>query len=211
MKIKSGLFVSLGSLLIALCWALPAQAVLTDPVSVSLQAPGGIVGDATPLSFTQTAALSTGVTPGDGSDIGSFMLPAESIAFNSGSYDLVVKIAAGCCVTGPLVTGYLGAGALPAQYVFDDLTVAGATITGYSALVTGLNSPTNNASFIKLLSPSSLSVELDNLVFTSVAGGQSNALATVDIHLITQAVPEPASVALALAGLMVIVMVRRTR
>lgn len=201
-------FLRLGiALLFAMAPALQARATLNDTVSVTLSAPGGIDGvDSTPINVTDPAPLATGIAVGDGSNIGSvYMLSGESISFNAATDSIALQIAAGAVdANGHLITGYLGSGGNPAQYLFTGLGVSGAQITGYNANFSGLDAPTQASSFIHLLSPTSLAVQLDSLVFTPVANGQSNAYALVNISLVTAPVPEPASMALLLTGLAVL-------
>lgn len=203
---------------IALCAALPAQATLVNSVNVALEAPGGIVGNLAPISLSDPAPLATGIHPGDGSNIGSFMLPAEFITFNSSLDQLLMHIGSGAGDTSlgiPLTTGYLGSGGQHARYDFSGLGVSGATITGYQLVsVSGLLSPTLASDFIQLTSPSSLSVYLDNLVFAPNSLGDSYAGADLTIKLLSQpvivgTVPEPATLALVLVGLGGIVTLRR--
>ncbi len=187
-----------------------ARAAISNPVSVTLSAPGGVVGDTTPLNLVNSPVNpATGINPGDGSAIGSFMLSTEFIHFSGNS--ILVDIASGDVNNlNQLITGYLGLNGAHAQYRFANLSVAGSTITGFTGSVTGLTSPTTLASFITLTSANSLTIDLDSLILAPVAGGgQSDALGVVTINLVTQPVPEPVSWALMLAGGACLLCVRR--
>lgn len=204
---------------IALCAALPAQATLVDSVNVTLDAPGGITGIGVPINVSQAAPLASGIVAGDGTNIGSnYMLSGEFIEFNSSLDQVLMHIGAGAGNSGlgiPLTTGYLGSGGAQARYDFTGLGVSGATITGYQLVsVSGLLSPTLPGDFIQLLSPTSLSVYLDNLVFAPNGLGDSFAGADLTIKLLSRpvvvgTVPEPATLALVLVGLGGIVTLRR--
>lgn len=197
---------------LGLVYVASAHADLANDVQVSLVAPGGIVGDSTPFTFTQLAPLATGITAGDGGDIGNFMLTGEEIRFSGDS--LLVHLAAGA----DGVTGYLGLGGERARYVFNGLAIAGRQITGFNVQAfdgygtsgfSGLASP-DAGSLVHLLSPSSLSVDLDTLLFVSRGLGTSMDYAELRIDLIsTAAVPEPATALMVLAGLGVLVLPRR--
>ena len=199
--------------LLAFAGALPAHATLADTVTVALKAPGGFTGDSTPIDLSDAAPLATGIHPGDGSNIGVFMLPSEFITFNSASNTLMLHIAAGDVdADGHLITGYLGLGGTHALYEFTGLQIVGSSIGSFLAAFNGLASPTTAGDFIHLLSPSSLSVDLDELIFTPVPGGQSLAGVNLSIQLIGQTtppVPEPASWALFAAGLGSLALMRR--
>ena len=145
-----------------------------------------------------------------------FMLSSEFITFNSASNTLNLHIAAGDVDSdGHLITGYLGLGGTHAFYEFSGLQIVGETIDSFLASFNGLTSPTTAGSFIHLLSPTSLTVDLDDLIFTPVAGGQSLAGANLSIQLIGQntppppPVPEPATWALLFVGLAGIAAARR--
>lgn len=181
--------------------AAPAWATLNNPVVITLSAPGGIVGNPTPINVTDSVNPAQGITVGDGTHIGSdWMLPNEFIHFVGNS--ILVNIAAGAVNgSGQLVTGYLGLNGVHAQYQLNSLSITGNTITGFNGTVTGLTSPTTLAAFVTLTTPNSLTINLDNLVLTPVpGGGESDALAVLTINLLTQPVPEPAAWALLLAG-----------
>lgn len=203
----------------ALCAALPARANLVDTVTVTLDAPGGISGIGVPIHISDPASLATGIVAGDATNIGgNAMLPGEFIRFNASLDELLMHIGAGAGDSGlgiPLTTGYLGSGGVHARYDFTGLGVSGATITGYQLVsVSGLLSPTLASDYIQLTSQSSLSVYLDNLVFAPNNLGDSYAGADLTIKLLSRplgvgTVPEPATLALVLAGLGGIVTLRR--
>ncbi len=182
--------------------ALPAHAAFTNPLTATLSAPGGIIGNSAPISLVNTPVNpSVGIAVGDGTPIGNFMLPNEAISFSAGN-SITLRIAAGGVNTsGQLVTGFLGLGGSPAVYSFTNLAVAGNFLTGFTGSLAGLTSPNNLNSIVTFTAPSTLTVRLDNLVLTPVpGGGQSDALATITINMQTAPIPEPASWALLLAG-----------
>jgi hypothetical protein len=192
---------------LGLVLAMPAWA-LDSPVTVTLSAPGGLTFDSTPILAVTVASTATGVTVGDGSAIGNgWMLAGEYVHFSGNS--ILIGVAPGAALSnGVLVTGYLGLGPVHASYEITGLNVPGSVITGFSGTQTGLNSPLSLA-MVHLLSPSSLRIDLDTLVFTPTGPGQSDAFATLSIDLITAAVPEPAAWALWLAGGVAVLALRR--
>jgi MYXO-CTERM domain-containing protein len=190
-----------------------AQATsLSKPIAVSLIAPGGITSDGTtvtpdPLNLQQSLAVGGHITPGDGGDIGGFMLPAESISTSDTS--ILVRVAEGASNG---TTGYLGAGGQHARYQFDGVDIAGLTITGLTFSATDnfgagsfvgvSNLPAlTAANAIRLVSPSSIVLELDQIHFVNRGKGEANNFADFRIDLVTQPVPEPSTSALALVGL----------
>jgi hypothetical protein len=182
--------------------AFPARAAFISPLTVTLSAPGGVVGNPTPVTLVNGGVSpAVGITVGDGTAIGGFMLPNERIQFTAG-HSIILSIAAGNVNgLGQLVTGFLGAGGLPALYSFTNLAVANSVMTGFTGSVTGLDSPGTLASIVTLAGPSTLNVRLDNLLLTQpTGGGQSDALAVLTINLQTAPIPEPASWVLMLAG-----------
>lgn len=197
---------------LGLAFVATAHADLANDVQVSLVAPGGIVGDSTPFTFTQLAPLATGITAGDGGDIGNFMLTGEEIRFVGDS--LLVHLAAGA----DNVTGYLGLGSERARYVFDGLALAGRQIIGFNVSAydgygnsgfSGLASP-DAGSLVHLLSPSSLSLDLDTILLVSRGLGTSLDYAELRIDLLsTAAVPEPAAALMMLVGLGLLAVPRR--
>jgi hypothetical protein len=196
-------------LLLAL--AAPAQATLNGPLTLSLVAPGGDAtapGAAHAFTLSQSVAPATGVTVGDGSDIGSYMLSGESIQFVDNSIRL--HVAAGWDDgLGQLTTGVLGDGVTHGRYQFDGLSITGQAIvgitvhafddygtSGFSGVISGTG--------VSLVSPNSLTFNLDDLRFVDRGNGSSNAFGEFRIDLLTQPVPEPASWALMLGGLVLL-------
>jgi len=84
----------------------PAHAEWSGPITVSLLAPGGVIGGDAPLSFEQIVAdPAIGIAAGDGGEIGDFMLPGEEIRFDGQS--ILLHVAAGGEDNGALMTGLL--------------------------------------------------------------------------------------------------------
>jgi hypothetical protein len=184
-----------------------AQADLSGVVNITLSAPGGVVGDATPISLSQAALPAVGIVAGDGGAIGSFMLPGEEIAFVGDS--IHIQVAAGSQLgNGSFVSGYLGSGGVHATYELDNLDIAGrqivgVTVYGFDGFATsgfvGISSPASPASAVHLLTAHSLTLDLDMLVFKDRGLGGSNNFTDFRIDLVS-AVPEPRTGWLALAG-----------
>jgi len=186
----------------------PAQANLVMPVTVSLFSPGGVTSDG--VTFTPFAGPlvdsvgSGGINVGDGSNIGGFMLPGESILFSGNS--ILLHVAAGAAlVNGDLMTGYLGFGAEHARYTFDNLAVAGETIIGANILALAGVLGGMGGGFS---GPGQVSFNLDDLKFIDPGTGSSNAFGDFRIDLVLQdkvtpppQLPEPASWALVLGAL----------
>lgn len=197
---------SFGAMLVALAalaYVAPAHAALGSPLDVSLIAPGGTTADSTAIDVTDNVSTAIGVHPGDGSQIGGFMLSSESISFAGNS--ILLHIAAGDVDSGGnLITGYLGSGTDHARYEFSGLDILGETIIGLGLSASGIASPSDPTSFVHLLSPHSLSVDLDSLMFIPNSAGQSFAGGDLQINLLTDVVsgvPEPSSWALMLLAL----------
>lgn len=198
------------ALLAALSLAAPARADIGGPVTITLLAPGGLLGDSTPIELSDLVSGGDGpkLWPDTGTNIGSFMLPDESISFAGDS--LRLRINAGAVLPdGSLVTGYLGSGGAAARYEFSGLSIAGRRIVGLAfsnkdgfldSGFSGLLSPADPGSYVHLLNAQQLSVDLSGLVFKDRGSGQSNSYLELRIDLLTQPVPEPASSVLLLAG-----------
>lgn len=197
----------------AVTWPGLAQAAsFRGPVTVSLIAPGGTTFDGStlsggPLNLGQTVAAGGQILPGDGGDIGNFMLFSESITLSGTS--ILVRVAQGASDGS---TGYLGSGGEHARYVFNGLDVAGEQITGLSY---GLKDNFGAGSFVgasnaaalvsgdvvKLASAHSVVLTLDQIRFADRGQGESANFVDFRIDLKTTPVPEPGSGALALVGL----------
>lgn len=201
--------------LLALSVAGLAQAAsFSGPVTVSLMAPGGITSDGvtidtTPLALTQSVPPDSAILPGVG-EVGGFMLPLESIRFDGTS--ILVRVSQGASNG---TTGYLGLGGQHARYEFSNLNVAGQVISGMSYSLadnfgvgpgTGLNNGAAliSSGVVKLTSPHSVVLELDQLQFRDRGLGESNNFADFRIDLQVTAVPEPATGAMALLGLVML-------
>ena len=198
-----------------------AHADLANPVNVELSAPGGVVGDSTPIDVSQSVLPSMTISSGDGTDIGGWMETGEQIAFSGNS--ILVQVAAGYdggSGSGPFTTGYLGLGGAHALYQLSNLAVTGMAITGIqvydfdnyaSSGFSGLLSPTSSSAYVQLLSPTSIALDLDNLVFVNRGDGGSGNFADIRINLLTSPVPEPATWGLWLAGLGLLIARQRKR
>ena len=214
----------LGGLALALA-SLAAHADFASDVTVKLIAPGGLIGDSTPISLSQTVAvadLATGVVAANllspnvsAGDIGSLMLDNERIFFSGNS--IFIRAGAGTTLDGALVTGYLGSGGSPARYQIDGLAITGQAITGFTAYAfdgfatsgtTGLLSPASAVGLVQLVNPHAVSFNLDSLVFAN-RGGEGASYAEFRIDLTTVPVPEPATALLLAGGLLVVLRRRR--
>jgi PEP-CTERM motif len=203
-----------GALALAATW--PAHAVLNLPITVTLSAPGGTVADPTPIDLTTSVTSLAGISVGDGTDIGSFMLPGETIFFSDSSDSIFLRVAAGDDTGGVLSTGFLGLGGTPASYTFSGLNVTGQIITGLSVYAfdgygtsgtTGVISGTS----VALVNPSTIRFDLDKLVFQDRGGGSSLAYGEFRIDLITTPIPEPGTWALFALGLAAVGALRARR
>lgn len=210
------LFRRLAGGLLALCVAWPAHAALTLPITVTLSAPGGVVGDPTPIILVTPAAAVSGIVAGDGSDIGSLMLPNETIFFGDSGDSIFLRVAAGNDTNDLLTTGYLGLAGTPASYTFSGLNVTGQIITGLTVFafdgygttgVTGVASGTS----VTLVSPSTARFNLDSLIFKDRGAGSSEAYGEFRIDLITTPIPEPATWTLFALGLAAVGILRTKR
>ena len=201
--------------------SMSARADFQSDITVKLIAPGGIQGDATPISVSQlvsSGSLTTGVQSGDGGAIGSgWMLASEEVTFNGDS--IHVRSYAGWDDLGSggssIMTGYLGSGGDHARYEFDGLSIAGKTLVGLTVYAfdgyatsgfSGLASPAA-ASLVHLIDADTISIDLDSILFVNRGSGTSTAHADFRIDLITQDsgggggggnnnLPEPATLAL---------------
>lgn len=202
---------------VSLIFSGAAQAVLISSVNVTLNAPGGVIGNPAPITLNQVATLASGILAADGGPIGDFMLDGEFITFVGDSVHL--QVAAGAQLgNGSYVTGYLGSGPTHATYLLNGLDIAGREIVGLSVTAfdafasagfIGLISSANATGAVHLLTPNSLSVDLDTLVFLDRGLGGSHNYADIRIDLISAPVPEPATALLTLAGLGVVLLLRR--
>lgn len=212
----------LGALLALSAASVAHAANYSAPLTVSLLAPGGITSDGvsidpTPLDLSQQLAPNGQILPGDGGAIGGFMLSAEFIKNIGTSFQ--IRVAEGASNS---TTGYLGSGSQHARYQFDGLNISGFAISGltYSLkdnfLTTGTSGASNEAALIsgqvvKLLSPHSFEVNLDQIKFRDRGLGESNNFVDFRIDVVTTAVPEPSTAVLALLGLGVLALNLRTR
>lgn len=212
------------ALAVACAWiGSPAWAAsFAQPVEVTLSAPGGL-SDGTTVVDPSVVLLSENLAPGstinasNSVDIGSFMLPNESITLSDTS--ILVRIAQGASDGS---TGYLGAGGQHASYTFGNLSVAGQKITGLS-LSFGDNFTSGGfvglsnlpdltaANWIRLSTPTSVTLDIDTLRFKDRGTGESNNFADIRINLQLEAVPEPQTWALMLMGMAVLGVAARRR
>lgn len=207
-QVFSGGLKFIGAIAASLALAASAHAsLLGTSATATLDSPNGVLGDTTPVLFTDTVTVSAGqeIKAGNGSNIGGFMLPAEFIDFTDTS--IWVRVAAGGTLnSGALVTGY-GSGA---HYTFSALNPVNETISGFSVSV-GANEISNlaaltAANWISQVDAHTFTLALDPILFVDPGTGSSNAFADVKINFTfkpttTQNVPEPASVALLAAAL----------
>ncbi|TDP80667.1 putative secreted protein with PEP-CTERM sorting signal [Aquabacterium commune] len=211
---------------LALCASGALQAAsFSQPVNVILSAPGGLTSDGVdvvepgPITVADLLAPGGRLVPGDGSQIGDFMLPLESIELKDTS--ILVRIAQGASNGS---TGYVGAGGLPASYTFTGLEVIGQQITGLSLSFGDNFSPSGfvgisnlpvlvSNNWISLTSPHSVQLNLDALRFLDRGQGESNNFADIRIDLQLAPVPEPQTWLLGLSGLLAlgVVGIRRHR
>lgn len=193
------------------CPALPTLAQLSNPVQVRLVAPGGVVGDPTPLELIQSLGLGAAIAQGGGGPIASFMLPLERIELTATS--LLLRVAQGDASGG---TGLLGSGGNPARYEFRDLAAAGRYLTGATPYAfdgfgtSGSFSGLQSGLAVSLLDSNAdgfadrLQFNLSSLLFKNRGLGESNNFAEFRVDLQTAPIPEPATVALLLGGLLVV-------
>lgn len=200
---------------LALALSAPAQAVLSNPLTVSLIAPGGDVSSPDPFTLSQIVDPATGIQAGDGTAIGGYMLPGELVQFDGNS--ILLHVAVGYDDgAGNLSTGVLGSGADHGRYQFDGLAIAGQVITGITVyhfdgyVRSGGTSSVLGGIGVSLATPQRLLFDLDALRFQSTHPVASQNFGEFRIDLLTQPVPEPASWALLLAGLVAVVKVNRS-
>ncbi|WP_326543045.1 PEP-CTERM sorting domain-containing protein [Pseudorhodoferax sp.] len=176
-----------------------AAGLVGDEVQITLDAPTGISGDPMPVNLVDLATVaSPGLesSAGDGSNVGSFMLPGEFIDFDA--YTITVRIGTGAVDTRGQFPGY-GADAV---YLFESLDIAGEIIIGAS--ITANSGFSNfNAAWLQMLGPDALSLALDTMLF-SPGLPDAQTFGELTITLLTRVdennhVPEPGS--LLLAGL----------
>lgn len=194
-----------------------APTLLGASVTVTLDSPLGIVVDPTPVNLfdTVTVGTATEISAGDTSNIGAFMLPGtgtgdgEFIDIAGTFIDLRVLMGDEPSRT----TGY-GAGA---RYVFSGLDFTDAADVGATFSITGLglslgsggDVATASSSWLQILSPNSVSFDLDKMTFGSNTNGGTTAqnfsisfVLTKDTVTPPNGVPEPGSLALAGLALM---------
>ena len=194
----------------AAIFALPALASLVSPITVDLRAPGGTTTDSTPISVTQTVDYGSPITPAGIGDISGFMLPNEQIALSGDS--ILIRAAQGDPGGG---TGYLGSGGNHALYRFNGLSITGRTITGFNVYDFdgyGMSGTTGLTSGLGvLLAGTTLTFNLDDLLFVNRLNGQSNNFAEFRIDILSRpntpppppnGVPEPGSLMLVTSALL---------
>ncbi|CAM3780700.1 PEP-CTERM sorting domain-containing protein [Roseateles saccharophilus] len=194
--------------------SMSARADFQSDITVKLIAPGGVQGDPTPIGVSQvvtTANLATGIVSplfGGSGDVSNYLADNEHVFFSGDS--IRVRSYSG---TDAFTTGYVGLGGEHARYEFDDLSIAGKTITGFTVYAfdnfltsgySGLASPLAS-DLVNLIDPHTVSLDLDNILFNDRGTGSSFAHADFRIDLITQdsggngggnSAPEPATLAL---------------
>jgi len=207
------------AILAGLVFSGAAQADLLSSVDVQLIAHGGDVSNpGSPYSLSQLVAPADGVHPGDGTAIGGYMLDAEFIEFSGNSIRL--RVATGDDAGGVFTTGYLGLNGEHARYLFNGLSIAGQTIVAINVYAfdgfatagfSGIATPSDPNSYVRLLNASSLSVDLDSLIFKGRGNGSSNNYGDLRIDLLATPVPEPGTAGLMLAGGALLAMSLRRR
>ncbi|MBL8447008.1 MAG: PEP-CTERM sorting domain-containing protein [Zoogloeaceae bacterium] len=225
MTFRNGLARLAASVAIAMAGTVAQAGVLSGPITVTLDAPGGLTDgtiagtNTTPILLTDTVAVGTGIHPGDGSNIGGLMLSTESIVFGGATQDIILTLGSGAESGGVLTTGLLGVVGDPAQYQFSGLSIANEIITGVLISATNVLSPANVSTLLHFdpNNPGSLSFDIDSLTIANT-NGSGLSFATIVLDLQTcivgtancgsttggggnNSVPEPASIALVLAGL----------
>jgi hypothetical protein len=182
-----------------LAFTVSAHAALNTPVTVSLVAPGGVIGTPGAINVTDVVSTASGITVGDSTSIGSlWMLPGESISFIGNTIRVVVA-GGQTNANNVWVTGYLGQGTEHASYVFDNLSIGGAPIASFTESHTG--QVTGGAS-VQLTGANQITFNLDALTFSAPTGASPYPYADFTLSLVAQPVPEPGSMALIAAGLL---------
>lgn len=207
--------------MLALAAGFAQAATLAQPITVTLNAPGGLwdgtsVTAPGPITESDVLAPESSLLPGDSSVIGGeFLLPSEFISLVG--TEIRLRVAQGASDGG---TGYLGAAGVPATFTFSGLAVAGQNIVGLtlgfndgfgaSGTVGIANLPALTAgNWIRLTANDTVAVNLDGLRFLDRGNGESNNFADIRIALQTAPVPEPETWALMLGGLLAAGLLRR--
>lgn len=202
MKLLKWAFAAVATTALTLSGAVHAAGLTGDSVKVTLSSPNGIFGGpADPISLTDIKTVGAGaeIAVGDGSNIGGFMLPGESI--DAVGYDIKLRIAAGLPNDqGDLIPGY-AAGAI---YLFEDLDIVGEVIVGAS--ITFESGFANfDSGWLTFLGPHSVSLNIADMII-NLNGAQSQSFGDITITLQTRPgdpnpAPEPGALVLALLAL----------
>ncbi|MBN8504012.1 MAG: PEP-CTERM sorting domain-containing protein [Burkholderiales bacterium] len=152
----------LASLALVLSGLTQAAGLTGDQVKISLLSPNGIAGDSNPVSLVDQVLVGAGaeIAAGDATNIGSFMLPGESV--DLGEYTIQVRLGSGAVNgQGQQNPGY----AAGAEYLFEQLDIFGETIVGASI---SSHSGFSNFSdgWLSFLGPHSLSLDIGSMLFT---------------------------------------------
>lgn len=195
--------VGIAGLALVLAGLAQAAGLTGDQVKVSLNSPGGIAIDPTPVSLTTQVVVGAGVeiAAGDSSDIGGFMLPGEWI--NLDAYTIQVRLGTGAVdAQGRQNPGY----AAGAEYLFEELDIAGEVIVG--ANITGNSGFSNfSAGWLSFLGPHSLSLDIGSMLFSGgLADIDTFGLITITLQTRPDngggpGVPEPSALLLSLLAL----------
>src|SRR3989344_5568408 len=184
--------------MLALAAGFAQAATLAQPITVTLNAPGGLwdgtsVTAPGPITESDVLAPESSLLPGDSSVIGGeFLLPSEFISLVG--TEIRLRVAQGASDGG---TGYLGAAGAPATFTFSGLAVGVNDGFGASGTVGIATLPALTASnWIRLTASDAVAVNLDGLRFLDRGNGESNNFADIRIALQTAPVPEPETWAL---------------